>query len=163
MKRGVNLLLMIFAVSFLLTGCNNESNILSGGNSGTKTCSKTTTDEDGYKTTDTMVITYKNDKVAKVENSNISEMDPDYVDFTLNIGQSLVETFNKFKGIEAACTKEDDNVVKMDLNVDFTKIDIDNIKETLGELYSEENAFYSKSDITVDDFISKNLDGYTCK
>lgn len=162
MRKSIMSLVMIFVIALLLTGCGNGGSIL-GGNSGTKTCTNTTTDEDGYQTTDTMVITYKNNKVTKVEDTNISETDPDYIDFTLNFGQAFADKLSELKGFDVKYSKEGNNQIKMYMNVDFTKIDINNIKETLGEMYSEEESFYSKSDITIDDFISNNLEGYTCK
>lgn len=168
MKKSIMLLSAIFVSCILLTGCgNSEGNSTGGGilnsNSGTKTCTKTSVDEDGYNTTDTMVVTYKKNKVTLVEDTNVSETDPQYIDFSLNIGKAFAEKLSEVNGFTIEYSKENDNKIKMYMKVDFNKIDVNDVKEKLGDLYSEDEAFYSKQDITIDDFISNNLSDYTCK
>ena len=62
---------------FAFTGC--------GSSSGSLSCEKVTTDEDGYRVTDTINVTYKNNKVTNVENINLTEMDPSTVDMTISL------------------------------------------------------------------------------
>ena len=147
--------LITLAALLLLTGCGN--------NSGTKTCTTTTTDDDGYKTTDTMVITYKDSKVTQVEDTKVSEMNPSYIDFTVALSEGVAKEMNKWDGFEVKYSKEGGNKIKGYINVDFTKIDANAFKEALGELGEENDMFYTNNDITIDDFISKYADGYTCK
>lgn len=167
MKKSKILLSAIFMSCILLTGCGNSEENGTGGilnsNSGTKTCTKTSVDEDGYNTTDTMVVTYKKNKVTLVEDTNVSETDPQYIDFSLNIGKAFAEKLSEVNGFTVEYSKENDNKIKMYMKVDFNKIDVNDVKEKLGDLYSEDEAFYSKQDITIDDFISNNLSDYTCK
>lgn len=167
MKKRLILLSAVLFMGLLLTGCGSQSDGSSKGgifgNSGTKTCTKTSVDEDGYNTTDTMVITYKKDKVTVVEDTNISETDPDYIDFSLNFGTAFAEKLSEVNGFDVKYSKEGNNKIKMYMKVDFNKIDVNDIKDKLGDLYSEDDAFYSKNDITIDDFINENLSDYTCK
>lgn len=169
MKKSMLSLVVLIALALLLAGCGDnkdlkdDSGSKTSSNSGTKTCTQTTTDDDGYKTTDTMVITYKNKKVTKVEDTNIMEMDPDYIEFTLSFGQEFAKAFNELKGFEVNYSKDGENKIKMTMNIDFSKIDVDNMKDVLGDLFDDDESFYGDTDITIDDFISKNMEGYTCK
>lgn len=154
------LFIVVFISLFLIAGCGNNENILSSEK--TLTCTNTTIDEDGYKTDDEMKVTYKDDKVVKVVETNISETDPDILDFTYSTTSALAETFNKVDGMNIVYTKEDDNKIKFVLSVDYSKLNVDTIKETFGEIY-DENSFYNNKDITIEEFKKENLKDYTCK
>ena len=156
MKKSFLIIAVVISV-ILMSGCDVF------GSNKTMTCTKDSTDEDGFKVTDTMKITYNSDKVLKVNNTNISETDPEYLDMQLAFGSSFAESFNEISGIDVSYTKTDDGKLKMEMNVDFEKIDIDEIKNTLGELYSEDDSFYSKESYTIDEFKNENLEGYSCK
>ena len=127
------------------------------------TCTKESKDEDGYKTTETMLITTKSNKVKKVTSSSVMEMDPDYIDFTISFGQAFAETFNKIEGMEMSYVKEGTNSVKMTLSVDYDKLDPTQIKDTLGELYDEDDSsLYDSKDLSFEEFKKQSLEGYTC-
>ena len=46
--------------------------------------------------------------------------------------------------------------------VDYDKIDVEQAKEKLGDMFDSED-FLAEKDITVEQFKEKNLDGYECK
>lgn len=154
-------LAIVFVLVLLLSGCGKESISLSKEK--TMTCTKTTTDEDGYKTDDKMEITYKNNKVTKVTNTNISETDPDILDMTYSFMTAFAEKFNKVDGMNVVYTKEGTNQIKFVMSVDYAKLNVDSIKENLGDLYDEDDSFYGDTDITIDEFKENYLEGYTCK
>ena len=126
-------------------------------------CTKESVDEDGYKTSETMNITYNSTKVLRVRSTNISETDPAYIDFGLSIVSGLATKLSELEGMNVEYTKEGDNKLKMVMDVDFTKIDPAQIKEVFGELYNEEDSFYNKKDYSIEQFKKENLSGYTCK
>lgn len=155
MKKIIRIMTITSLLMFI-TGCGSKTNtqIL--------TCTKTSTDEDGYKTTDTIEVTAKEDKVFKVIDTNISEIDPNYLDFTFNLSSGLSETINKLDGMNVIYSKEDNNKIKFVMTVDFTKLNAESIKDAFGDLYDENN-FYSEKDITLEKFKENNLKDYTCK
>lgn len=160
-KSIVSFVLLCLCV--ILTGCDNSGNVLNS-KSGTFTCTKSEVDEDGYSTESTIVATYKNDKISKVEETNISEMDPDYIEFTLAFGEAFAEALNSVDGLDIEYTKVNDNKIKYVLNADYSKINIDSIKDALGDLYEEDNTLYGNLDITKEDFKNTQVsDGYACK
>ena len=160
------LLVIALLLSLLLvTGCGSKS---SGGgglfnSNKTMTCTKESTDDEGYKVTDTMKVTYNSSKVLKVETTNISETDPTYIDLALSFGQLFAASFNEIDGIDVSYTKEGDNKLKVTTAVEYGKINLEQIKNVLGDLYSEEDSLYGKKDYTIDDFKAENLEGYTCE
>lgn len=164
MKNKLLIMTMLFSL-ILITGCgSNSSN--SGGildSKKTMTCTKETVDEDGYKTTETMEVTYNSSKVLKVKSTNISETDPSFIEFQLNFGNAFAEKFSEIDGIDASYSKVDDNKIKMTMEVEYGKIKPEQIKSVLGDLYSEEDSFYDKSDYTIENFKAENLNGYTCE
>ena len=91
------------------------------------------------------------------------ETDPAYIDFSLAIGNGLAKALNQVKGIKMVYEKIENNKIKFVLEVDYEKIDLEEIKNALGDLYSEEDNLYASKDFTIDDFRGKNLQGYTCE
>ncbi len=161
MKKS--LLVLLIGVMLLTTGCGStEKESESLNNSGTLTCTKSETNEDGYNVKDTMVVTYSNKKVTKVEETSIEEMDSDTVDTTVSLGQLFAKKFSEIDGFSVSYEKENDTSVKYSITVDYTTLDITQLKETFGDNF-DEDSFYSNTDITIDEFKSNNLDGYTCK
>ena len=158
--KKLSKLVIAFVFIFLITGCGKENVSLSKEKS--ITCTKTTTDEDGYKTEDKMEITYKDSKITKVKDTNVTETDPEMIDFTYTLMTGFAETFNKINGLNVTYTKEDNNKIKFVMNVDYSNLNVESIKENLGELYNEEESFYGDSDITIDEFKEKYLKEYTC-
>ena len=74
------------------------------------------------------------------------------------------EYYNRAKidGITASYTKESDNQIKMVMKIEYDKLDPDQIKETLGDLYNEED-YYSERDYTIEEFRNKFLEEYECE
>lgn len=161
MKKG--LLIALLAATFFLTGCEKKENSpKTKTNSGTLSCNKIDTDDDGKKIDDTMNITYKNNKVTKVENINISEMDKDMLEMSYSFGVIFANLFNEIEGMDVKYTKESDTNLKYVMTVDYTKLNIDSLKESLGENF-DDDSFYSSTNISLDEFKENNLKDYSCK
>ena len=154
MRKSLIVLLAIFSLT-LITGCGKS-------NSGTLKCTKTETDEDGYKITDTMEITYKNKKITNIKNTNVSEMDEDIIDMSLSFGEAFAESLNEIDGFNVKYSKEDDNKLKLTMEVDYSKLDKDALNELMKDEDSE-NEFYSEEDPDIDSFKEEYLEDYTCK
>ena len=129
--------------------------------SGILTCTKTYL-EDGNQIHDTMVVTYKNNKVTNVENTNITAYaDKSLADMTVSFGQLFAVALNEVDGFNVSYSKENDNSVKYIMNVNYDELNIDSLKEKFGDEFDEDEFFASKN-ISIDDFKSKNLNDYTC-
>lgn len=147
-------LIILFSLGiFFITGCESSS--------GTLTCTKTEISEEGYSTQNTMVVTYTNKIVNKVEQTSIEEMDADFVDTSIYFSRLLAESLNEVNGYNITFTKESDTSVKIVTTIDYTELDEEKIKETLGSSYKE-NSLYAVSNITINDFKETQLDGYSC-
>lgn len=109
-----------------------------------------------------MNITYKNNKVTKVENINISEMDKDMLEMSYSFGVIFANLFNEIEGMDVKYTKESDTNLKYVMTVDYTKLNIDSLKESLGENF-DDDSFYSSTNISLDEFKENNLKDYSCK
>ena len=167
MKRNILFIFLMIASLGLMTGCDKDNaNTSNGGILSTKktlVCSKENTDEEGYKTLENMEVVYKGTKVLSVKSTSTSETDPSIINFTLNIGKAMADKFSEIDGIYMNYEKVENNKIKITTEVDYKKIDINQMKEKLGSLFSEEDSLYSKNDITIDEFKANNLEGYTCK
>lgn len=153
----------------LLTGCGKEKVIKDDKtnddvkeNTGMITCTKSETDEDNLKSDSTIVVNYNKGIVTKVSETNIQEVDESMVELTLLMGNGLTEKLNAVDGISSSFVKEGNNKIKSEMSVDYEKLNIEALKSSLGEMFNEET-FYSSKDLTLEDFKSKNLDGYECK
>lgn len=155
--------------TLLLTGCGkdkdnnddkNKDNIKE--NTGMITCTKSETDEDNLKTDSTMVVNYKKGIVTKVTETSTQEVEESMIEFTLLLGNGLAEKLNAVDGISSSFSKEGANKIKSEMSVDYEKLDVESLKSSLGEMFNEDT-FYSSKDLTLEDFKSKNLEGYECK
>ena len=153
MKKFLSIGLIALFI-FGLTGCGND-------NSGTLTCTKTETNEEGYATEETMIVTYKDNIVTNVEATAVEEMDADYVDMTVSFGQLFAASLNEVSGFNVSYEKESDSSVKYIMSVDFQNLDLDALKTAFGEDF-DDNSFYANSNITIDEFREENLSDYSC-
>ena len=153
MKKFLSIGLIALFI-FGLTGCGND-------NSGTLTCTKTETNEEGYATEETMIVTYKDNIVTNVEATAIEEMDTDLVDMTVSFGQLFATSLNEVNGLNVSYEKESDSSVKYIMSVDFQNLDLDALKTAFGEDF-DDNSFYANSNITIDEFREENLSDYSC-
>lgn len=151
MKKNV-ILMFVIGVMLFTTGCEKTN---------TLNCTKTETDEEGYKITETMVVTAKNDKISKVEQTSIQEMEKDLVDSTISLGQTFSSTFNEIDGMNMTYSKESETSIKMTISVDFSKLDVNKLKEKFGSDFTDDS-FYSSNNKSLEEFKNENLEGYTC-
>lgn len=153
-------LLFFLILTLAITSCSKPSNFQNPKEE-ILTCAKTETDEDGYNTTDTMVIISKNGKVTKATETTISEMDKNMIDITLSFGEEFTKEFNEIVGMDATYSKESDNSIKYVITIDYTKLDVKKLKENFKNDFNE-NSFYSAKDKTIEEFKKENLSDYVC-
>lgn len=159
---------LLLFLSLILVGCGDKETNDSKKDSLTSTnetikCTKEEVDEDGYKTVENMIITTKKNKVKKVSSTSIMEMDPDYISFTLTFGEAFATKFNEIEGMEMKYEKEGEKAIKLTMTVDYDKLNPEQIKTVLGDLYDEEDAsLYNSKDLSFEDFKKESLEGYTC-
>ena len=160
---GISLTL-VFA--FLLTGCGSEGKKSNRVDSMTKSvvCTNEKVDDSGYKTKDEIVLVYDSSKVLNAKATTIIETEPDLVDFTVAFGQEIANSINVVDGVNVSYEKYSDNSIKSVTTIDYEKVDVSKIKSQLGELYdSDDDALYNGRGMTLEEFKSKNLVGYSCK
>lgn len=159
------LILVAFIGLFLLAGCSTNETKTNQGNSssGTLSCTKIEYDEDGYKTTDTMIVKYKKNIVTNVSETNVSETDKDIIDISLSFGNLFAEALNEIDGMSVKYTKLSDNELQFTIDVDYSKIDLEKVKETFGDAYDESQATMYTKNVTLDTFKADVLSDYTCE
>lgn len=158
MKKKMLLSLMTIFAVVGLTGCSTSSNKV-------MTCTKTETDEDGYKTEETIKVSYGKDKyVTNIDATAIIEADESYTDMMIGFMQAFGEEFNKIGGINYSISKEGNNKVKQVISVDYKNLDVDKLKEIAGE-DGDSTIIVNPNEthVTIDEFKKNELEGYTCK
>lgn len=158
---------LIIGILFVSTACGKDdssSDDKKDGKYETLTCTKSETDEAGMKTETSAVVKYNSSdkKVVTLDQTVTTEVNAQFADLTVTLTSAVAEAFNAIDGITMKVTKENDTTIKSVTNIDYTKINVENMKETLGDMFDEENAMYSK-DLTIDNLKSTALEGYTCK
>ena len=148
------MLFISISIVLLLSGC--------GITEKTMNCSRTKTDENGYKTEDKIIVKYQDNKVTNVEQTTIQEMSKEAASMAYSFGQLFSSKLNEIDGFNATYTQEDDTKIKSTVSVDYTKFDIDKVKEVLGSSVDTTDAFYTKKDLDIETFKSENLKDYSC-
>ena len=158
------LFLWLFAcvLCFSLTGCGNSDSKDNKKSDQALVCTKTETDEDGYETKSKMTVNYKNDKVTSVTSEDTMTMAEDAIDMTYEFTSLFVEAFNKIDGMKVSYEKVDSKTLKSSMTIDYTKLNLDDLKEAFGE-DAIDDTIYSEKDMSLEDFKKDFLDGYECK
>jgi len=151
MKKIVIVSVLILVL--LITGCEGKTKTL--------TCTKESV-EDNLKTSEEMLVSYKNNKVFKITQTTIEEMDPDLIDTTISFGENFASTLNQVDGFEVNYSKESNNSVKYQITMDYSKMDMNKLKELFGDDWNEEDYIKAK-DQDIEEFKKERLEGYTCK
>ncbi len=151
MKKIVIVSVLILVL--LITGCEGKTKTL--------TCTKESV-EDNLKTSEEMLVSYKNNKVFKITQTTIEEMDPDLIDTTISFGENFASTLNQVDGFEVNYSKENNNSVKYQITMDYSKMDMNKLKELFGDDWNEEDYIKAK-DQDIEEFKKERLEGYTCK
>lgn len=159
------LILVAFIGLFLLAGCGVDETKTNQGtsNGGTLSCTKIEYDEDGYKITDTMVVKYKKNIVTNISETNVSEMDTNIIDISLSFGNLFAEALNKIDGINIKYTKLDENQLQFTIDVDYSKVELEQVKEAFGDAYDDSQATMYTKNVTLDTFKADILSDYTCE
>lgn len=153
---------IVFSLGILLTvinlsGCSTSSEK-------TMTCTKSETDEDGYKTEDTIKINYNKDNyVTKVSSTSTLETDESYVDMTIGFLKEFETKFNEIGGINYSISKEGNNKIKLVLGIDYEKLDVDKLKEAAGDGLDLSLVDSNDTHVTIEEFKKNELEGYICK
>lgn len=143
----------VLILVLLITGCEGKTKTL--------TCTKESV-EDNLKTSEEMLVSYKNNKVFKITQTTIEEMDPDLIDTTISFGENFASTLNQVDGFEVNYSKESNNSVKYQITMDYSKMDMNKLKELFGDDWNEEDYIKAK-DQDIEEFKKERLEGYTCK
>ena len=151
MKKIVIVSVLILVL--LITGCEGKTKTL--------TCTKESV-EDNLKTSEEMLVSYKNNKVFKITQTTIEEMDPDLIDTTISFGENFASTLNQVDGFEVNYSKENNNSVKYQITMDYSKMDMNKLKELFGDDWNEEDYIKAK-DQDIEEFKKERLEGYSCK
>ncbi len=143
---------MLLAVMILLfaSGCGDKK----------LTCTREDT-SDGYTTKETMNISYKDDIITKIEQTILTEMDEETIDYILEYTDEIVSKTENISGIEIEYSKENSTTLKGYIMIDYSKLDEDSLKENLGDDFDVDDFLEAKNQ-NIDEFKEQNLDGYTC-
>ena len=153
MRKFLGIFIGILMV-VLVSGCGTKEK--------TMTCTKEFVDSGNYKTTDTLEITYNSKSVLRIKNTTITETDAELMDLSLGVMKAYSMSFDGVEGITVDVNQVGDNKVKIETNVNYNEVNVENLREKLGSLV-DDDSYYSSSSFTIDQFKEEHLEGYTCE
>lgn len=163
MKKATIITLIITTI-FLCCACSKENlNILKKEK--TLNCTNNETDDDGLKTTNDVKVVYNNTKVLSMEETTITEVDPEYLESSYTFSTGIAEKLNNIEGIEMKYSKIDNNKIKLNMSIHYDKLDYEEVKKTFKDLFDEDisdSSFYSSNNLTIDEFKEQHLSEYNC-
>lgn len=159
----LSILCLITAIGLLIwtaTGMNTDIFSFLDGKK-TTTCTRQYS-ENGNNITDVMKITY-NKNVLKVEDTNKTiYKDANTAEISYQFSQLLINAFNGIDGINVNYTKDNDNTITFTYTFDYQQLNEEQLK-TLAENNLLEDSYYSKKNITFDEFKNQYLTDYICE
>ncbi|MDD3048487.1 MAG: hypothetical protein PHQ89_00660 [Bacilli bacterium] len=158
---------------FILTGCTN----LSLSPIKTISCAKTTVDEDtDYETKEASTIKYRDNELLYISSQISMETDPEYLDFSLSMYDSVMALYDDIDGIDYTVEKEGNNKLITTFVIDYENMDIEEFTNTMNELVTDMDSGDGTDTVEADlDYIKDNkplydlyledmeADGYVCK
>lgn len=162
MKKTLFAIFLSLLLVLSLTACKKSGGSVSGKQ--TITCTKEGKDDDGNKTKQTVTITYVNSKIKSLNSETIMSTDPKYIDMVIAASSTITDKLNSIEGLSTKYVKANQNEIKVIMDIDYTKLDLKKLQETLGKLYSKEDTgLYNLKDVTIDDIKTEmKKSGYSC-
>lgn len=124
-------------------------------------CTNNTVDADGYKRNSKYEILYNSEKILKIKQTEIVELDPSTLNLALTYGNAFAKEANQFNGVSCQYSKEKDNQLKLIMEVDYQKLDQKQLKKA--DESSTKTTFDFSKEYTINQFQKEILKGYTCK
>lgn len=153
MKKISTLLLIVMLI---LTGCFYSEK--------TMTCSKITSNDEGYENVETVVISYKKNKVVKTTTTIVTEVDPNFIEFFYSLGNDFSKSLNEVEGINIIYSKIGTRKLQSITEIDYSKINHNDLKKALGDSYDDEgNNIYKMKDISLEAYKANFLSEYSCE
>ncbi len=164
--KKIYLLLMIVTFTFILSACsnNNSTEDTDTGKIKTLTCTINSADEDDYNTDYSIIYTFKNGIIKKLESAAVMETDPDQIDYIISSAEAVIDQIGSYDGFTYQITKEDKSHIRCEVQIDYTKINAEDLTNQYGEDYVTSDTYLKYLLMTMED-IEEGMtgDGYTCK
>lgn len=162
MKKNILIITLIVMTIGILTGCGKEEeNKVLNKNEKEITCNMIKTNDDGFEEKSTMLIKTKNDKVIEVEEITLEKMEEETLEMSYGFASMFAISLNEINGYTVSFEKVGNDTLKSYYKVEYDKIDIDEVKETLED--GNDNSILKDINITYSEFKEKNLKEYECK
>lgn len=147
MKKKITLLLITI---LLLTGCGKDNNTIE--------CIKA-----DKQSSNALILTLgENEEVTKVEAIMDAYTGTQYQDRDYNKQKEVYKVFNEVKGMNSSVEKLGIDSLRVRINLIYNDLDIDEAKDKLEGLISDES-YIVKKGINFEDFSKTYLNGYACK
>ncbi len=161
MKNLFKTFLCSMLIVSLLTGCGKKEEEIAK-----VTCTMSAKDE-FTEEVDTGVIEYQGDKVLSVEQKSVykildEEITGEELAATLDDLTEIASIYEDIDGYKVETEKLSDKEVSISLKIDYSKVNLDKIKEKLGDDYVNQ-IFPDGLDVTVDKVKKNNFEGFECK
>ena len=98
----------------------------------------------------------------RIKNTTITETDAELMDLSLGVMKAYSMSFDGIEGITVDVNQVGDNKVKIETNVNYNEVNVENLREKLGSLV-DDDSYYSSSSFTIEQFKEEHLEGYTCE
>ena len=110
-----------------------------------------------------MILTLgENDEITKVEAIMDAYTGTQYQDRDYNKQKEVYKVFNEVKGMNSSVEKLGIDSLRVRINLIYNDLDIDEAKDKLEGLISDES-YIVKKGINFEDFSKTYLNGYACK
>ena len=157
--KKICLLILTLLITLTLTGCKTIDNL----SSITLECTREYYDTNNYKTIDKQTIKARNQYVTYIKSETLYEVEPDFLVNALEFGDSLANSLQNCNGVSLKYEKYDDKTLKITTKVDYELVNENELKNALGELYSETDPLLSGKKVELNKYKTVTLNEYTCK
>lgn len=160
------IIILIIAASFvlILTACGTAKTTKDTGITKTIDCTLNETGEDGLTVDYSIDYSFKGDTISKIESSSIIEVDPKMLEATLEGSEEIIKNMALYDGFTYDLTKEDDSHIKGEIEIDYSKINVEDLKKEYGDDYVKKDMYLNYAGMSFDTIKDSMVKaGYTCK
>lgn len=160
------IIILITAVVFALTlsACGNKEETKDTGITKTLKCTLNEIGEDNLSVDYSIEYSFKGDAISKIESTSIIEVEPKVLEATIKGSEEIIKNMALYNGFTYNLTKEDDSHIKGEVKIDYSKIDVEDLRKKYGDDYIESDMYLNYVGMPFDTIKdSMTTAGYTCK
>ena len=160
------IIILFTAIIFALTlsACDKQEETKDTLITKTLNCTLNEVGEDNLSVDYSIEYSFKGEAISKIESTSIIEVDPEVLEATIKGSEEIIKNMALYDGFSYNLTKEDNSHIKGEIEIDYSKIDVEDLRSKYGNDYIENDMYLNYVGMPFDTIKDSMITaGYDCK